>query len=214
MKIEKTLTQFPLVEGGPHPRLPSGSRCFWLLYRCPLVSLQVPGVRPRLRVPGKGPGSISSLWGSRPSLVRTECGLVLTLVSLSFQTSFPSSSPRVSGPSFLSGLGRAPQGQGQWGQPSDGGWPACPPQSRPRPPAPMWRSSSSPSSGACAFATSVRAAQQAVSQARGAQTPPRPTLPSRSAQRPGGGHGVSMGGTCVQAHTVCVWEVSLEFLSL
>lgn len=48
--------------------------------------------------------------------MRTGCGLLLTLVSLSFQTSSPSSSPKVSGPSFLSGSGGAPQGQGRWGQ--------------------------------------------------------------------------------------------------
>nr|CCO13802.1 alternative protein RELA [Homo sapiens] len=44
----------------------------------------------------------------------------------------------------------------------------------------MWRSLSSPSSGACASATSARGAPRAASQARGAQIPPRPTPPSRS----------------------------------
>uniref|UniRef100_A0A8D0PCL3 RELA proto-onco, NF-kB subunit n=1 Tax=Sus scrofa TaxID=9823 RepID=A0A8D0PCL3_PIG len=59
----------------------------------------------------------------------------------------------------------------------------------------MWRSSSSPSSGACASATSARAAQPAVSRARGARTPPRPTPPSRSAQLPSEGRSVSRGET-------------------
>ncbi|XP_038170707.1 transcription factor p65 isoform X3 [Arvicola amphibius] len=44
----------------------------------------------------------------------------------------------------------------------------------------MWRSSSSPSSGACASATSARVAQQAVSLEREAQIPPRRIPPSRS----------------------------------
>lgn len=59
----------------------------------------------------------------------------------------------------------------------------------------MWRSSSSPSSGACASATSARAAQPAVSRARGARIPPRPTPPSRSAQLPSEGRSVSRGET-------------------
>ena len=58
--------------------------------------------------------------------MRTGCGLLLTLVSLSFQTSSPSSSPQVSGPSFLSGSGGAPQGQGRWGQLADGPGPHVP----------------------------------------------------------------------------------------
>ncbi|XP_012666135.1 transcription factor p65 isoform X2 [Otolemur garnettii] len=53
----------------------------------------------------------------------------------------------------------------------------------------MWRSLSSLSSGACASATSVRAAQQAVSQAREARIPPRPTPQSRSAPAPRDGVG-------------------------
>ncbi|XP_027628238.1 transcription factor p65 [Tupaia chinensis] len=44
----------------------------------------------------------------------------------------------------------------------------------------MWRSSSSPSSAACASATNARAALLAVSLGRGARIPPRLTPPSRS----------------------------------
>lgn len=44
--------------------------------------------------------------------MRMGSGLVLTLVSLPFQTCTPSSSPQVSGPSFLSVSGGAPQGWG------------------------------------------------------------------------------------------------------
>ena len=62
----------------------------------------------------------------------------------------------------------------------------------------MWRSSSSPSSGACASATSVRAAQLAASLERGARTPPRPTPLSRSAEPQGGGPRVNKAGTCFQ----------------
>ncbi|KAM9657870.1 transcription factor p65 isoform 2-T2 [Trichechus inunguis] len=51
----------------------------------------------------------------------------------------------------------------------------------------MWRSSSSPSSGACASATSARAAPPAASRARGALTPPRPTPPLRSMATQGQG---------------------------
>lgn len=148
--------------------------------------------------------------------MRTGCGLLLTLVSLSFQTSSPSSSPQVSGPSFLSGSGGAPQGQGRWGQPADGGWPACHLQSRHRPPAPMWRSSSSPSSGACASATSARAAQLAASLARGARTPPRPTPPSRSAEPQSGGprvRGLGLASSpSPRPHPeICACEFGLEF---
>lgn len=42
--------------------------------------------------------------------MRMGSGLVLTLVFLPFQACTPSSSPQVSGPSFLSGFGGAPQG--------------------------------------------------------------------------------------------------------
>lgn len=61
-------------------------------------------------------------WGS---------GLVLTLVSLPFQTCSPSSSPLVSGPSFLSGSGRTLQGWGPWGQLPDAGWPGSPAEPAP-----------------------------------------------------------------------------------
>lgn len=130
---------------------------------------------------GREPGSTSSPRGGRPCLVRLGSGLALIPVSLPFQTCFPSSSRLVSGPSFLSDWGGGPQGLGQGGQRPERGWSGFGLQSLRRPLAPMWRSSSSPSSGECASATSARAARRAVSQARGARIPPRPIPPSRSA---------------------------------
>lgn len=125
---------------------------------------------------------------------------MLTPVSLLFQTCSPSSSPPVSGPSFPLWLWRGSPGEGRCRRPPDGAWPGSPWQSQPRPLAPTWRSSSSPSSGACAFATSVRAARQAVSQARGARIPPRPTPPSRSAGAAWGRVGSSELHPSLQAH--------------
>lgn len=80
------------------------------------VSPQAPGGRPWLRPSPRGGG---------PSLVRGGSGLVLTLVSLPFQTCFPSSSRLVSGPAFLSDGGSSP-GLGQGGRPPDWGG-ACAP---------------------------------------------------------------------------------------
>lgn len=105
--------------------------------------------------------------------------LVLTLVSLPFQTCSPSSSPLVSGPSFSAVRDALPRVGGRGDSCLTRAGPGLA-QNQPRPPAPMWKSSSSPNSGACASATSARVAQQAASPGSGALTPPRPTPPSRS----------------------------------
>lgn len=120
--------------------------------------------------------------------------LVLTLVSLPFQTCSPSSSPLVSGPSFSAVRDALPRVGGRGDSCLTRAGPGLP-QNQPRPPAPMWKSSSSPNSGACASATSARVALQAASLGSGALTPPRPTPPSRSAPP---ACGQSLGGGTVE----------------
>lgn len=120
--------------------------------------------------------------------------LVLTLVSLPFQTCSPSSSPLVSGPSFSAVRDAPPRVGGRGDSCLTRAGPGLA-QNQPRPPAPMWKSSSSPNSGACASATSARVAQQAASPGSGALTPPRPTPPSRSAPP---ACGQSLGGGTVE----------------
>lgn len=120
--------------------------------------------------------------------------LVLTLVSLPFQTCSPSSSPLVSGPSFSAVRDALPRVGGRGDSCLTRAGPGLA-QNQPRPPAPMWKSSSSPNSGACASATSARVAQQAASPGSGALTPPRPTPPSRSAPP---ACGQSLGGGTVE----------------